>query len=78
MKIFLNGVEVEATPSDTPTLVQSTANESTNIESQEKFTFVRSGHNRFRLEQLAYLRSGDKGNTANIGNINVLLRTGHS
>ena len=67
MKILLNGEEMETTPSDTPTLPGSTANESANVESEETSTFVRSGHNCFRLEQLAYLRSGDKGNTANIG-----------
>ena len=67
MKILLNGEGVETTPSDTPTLAQSTADESANIKSQETSTFVRSGHNSFRLEQLAYLRSGDKGNIANIG-----------
>ena len=66
MKILLNGKEVEITPSATPTLPQGTA-ESTDIKTEEKAPNLHGGQHSYRLEQLAYLRSGDKGNTANIG-----------
>ena len=67
MKITLNGEERETTPSTTPSRQPDASSESTEVKGDEKTTFVRSGHHSYRLEQLAYLRSGDKGNTANIG-----------
>ena len=67
MKILLNGEEMETTPSATPTLPENLSGQSSEVKVDEKAPFVRSGHNSYRLEQLAYLRSGDKGNTANIG-----------
>lgn len=36
-------------------------------ESAEQVMDVRRGHHNYRLQELAYLRSGDKGDTANIG-----------
>ena len=56
---------METTPSTTPT----TTAESTesDVETEENTTDLRKGQCTYRLEQLAYLRSGDKGNTANIG-----------
>ena len=68
MKILLNGEEMETTPSATPTLPQGTATQSTSVTTEEKAD-LRSGHHSYRLEELAYLRSGDKGNTANIGRL---------
>ena len=61
---------MEIAPSTTPTIPQETAaaqSTETDIETEEKATNLRSGQHSYRLEQLAYLRSGDKGNTANIG-----------
>ena len=66
MKVLLNGEEVETTPSTTPTTTAETT-ESDDIETEENATDLRKGQCTYRLEQLAYLRSGDKGNTANIG-----------
>ena len=64
---------METTPSTTPTAAQSKSTKSSNVENDEKSGSMRSGSNRYRLEQLAYTRSGDKGNTANIGKMIIIL-----
>jgi hypothetical protein len=68
VKVLLNGEEVETTPHipEKTTTAESTDSDN-NIETEEKATDLRRGQCTYRLEQLAYLRSGDKGNTANIG-----------
>ena len=74
--MLLNGEEVETTPSATPTTPQKTSTAQrteSNVETEEKATDLRSGQHSYRLEELAYLRSGDKGNTANIGTGEIVL-----
>ena len=57
---------METTPSTIPTTTAEST-EFDGIETEENATDLRKGQCTYRLEQLAYLRSGDKGNTANIG-----------
>lgn len=47
--------------------VTDTSGEPGDMESGERGGEVEGGDCTYRLEELAYLRSGDKGNTANIG-----------
>lgn len=70
--MVVNGEEVETAPSSTPTIPQETTtaqSTESDIQTEENATDLHSGQHSYHLEQLAYLRSGDKGNTANIGMI---------
>ena len=47
--------------------VTDTSSQPGDMESEERGGEVEGGDCSYRLEELAYLRSGDKGNTTNIG-----------
>ncbi|XP_058048098.1 uncharacterized protein LOC131202788 isoform X2 [Ahaetulla prasina] len=66
INIFMNGQHVETFQEDISFTSDLTASHD-EPQSQEDFKDLPSGPHAYRLEDLAYTRSGDKGNTANIG-----------
>ncbi|XP_070613420.1 uncharacterized protein [Erythrolamprus reginae] len=66
INIFMNGQHVETFREDISLTSDLTASHD-EPQSQEDFKDLPSGPHEYRLEDLAYTRSGDKGNTANIG-----------
>uniref|UniRef100_A0A2D4N481 Uncharacterized protein n=3 Tax=Micrurus spixii TaxID=129469 RepID=A0A2D4N481_9SAUR len=66
INIFMNGQHVETFQEDISFTSDLTASHD-EPQSQEDFKDLPSGPHVYRLEDLAYTRSGDKGNTANIG-----------
>ncbi|XP_026531630.1 uncharacterized protein LOC113417444 [Notechis scutatus] len=66
INIFMNGQHVETFQEDISFTSDLTASHD-EPQSEEDFKDLPSGPHVYRLEDLAYTRSGDKGNTANIG-----------
>ncbi|XP_062991657.1 uncharacterized protein LOC134404725 isoform X1 [Elgaria multicarinata webbii] len=64
--IFMNGQHVE-TFEDDLSFTSDAAVSQDDSQNQEELKDLPSGPHSYRLEDLAYTRSGDKGNTANIG-----------
>lgn len=72
----MNGEHVETySPPSVQTLDDntSTASTSTSVRSED----IPGGVHTYRLEDLAYTRSGDKGNNCNIGNSFTVLKFDH-
>lgn len=66
VKVFINGELKEKFKSLKSSEFSETVNQKT-ISNDKKTETLPDGNFTFRLEELAYTRSGDKGNTANIG-----------
>ncbi len=64
MSINVDGEEKQQTVYTAPAADEIQKETST---SQETDSQLKTGFHEYRLEQLAYLRSGDKGDTSNIG-----------
>ena len=65
--IHMNGEHVEEYKE--PSVEYPAPNTSASLSSNEDTTNLQSGTHTYRLEDLAYTRSGDKGNSVNIGTI---------
>ncbi|XP_078250917.1 uncharacterized protein LOC110072797 isoform X1 [Pogona vitticeps] len=66
INIFMNGQHVETFEEDL-SFTSDTAVSHDQLEIQEELKDLPNGPHTYRLEDLAYTRSGDKGNSANIG-----------
>lgn len=64
--MVVDGEEKQQTTYSAPTDTRI-QEESSPVQESENSIPLKTGFNEYRLEELAYLRSGDKGDTSNIG-----------
>ncbi|XP_077156161.1 uncharacterized protein LOC143819020 [Paroedura picta] len=65
--IFMNGQHVETFEEDLSFTSDAPVSPAPVLQTEDEFKDLPSGPHAYRLEDLAYTRSGDKGNSANIG-----------